>query len=133
MLQTVADATKIAVEQYHVIQGLGSIGILTAGWGIMRHVHKGQLENVKQFGQIHEAIGTLKTSFEGRMKNTPTLTTCAVQTQSLERLLRKETRIVVDRVQAIVTDHDHAAEKLATQVGDIQRVCDKRHGQNGVT
>ena len=126
ILQAVAEVTQVAVDQYHVIQGLGWTGILTAGLGVVRYVHKGQLDTAVQFGKIHEAVGTLKQEVKDHIKGAPTLVTCAEQALHIKKLIDTKDGKLRDEMTALVIDRDAKVDGL------IRREA-KRWGQNGVT
>ena len=126
ILQAVAEVTQVAVDQYHVIQGLGWTGILTAGLGVVRYVHKGQLETAVQFGKMHEAVGTLKQEVQDHIKGAPTLVTCAEQSLHIKELIDTRDGKLRDEVQFLVLEH-------GDKVDGLIRRENKRWGQNGVT
>ncbi len=120
------------VSTFHVIEGLVGTGFLTFSLGVLRLFHRGQVKTTEQFGEVRGDIQTLKKSFETRMEHTPTITSCQIHTQDLERVVRKEHRSVVDQAQAIMTDQDRKIEKLDDAVDELSRRDAVRTDRNGV-
>ena len=132
VLQGAAHVIEVA-NGLHVFEGATYLTLLSTAGYLVRRFHKGELSMTGQFGAVCGDIQTLTKTLDDHITNSPTINSCTVHTQSLERLVRREHRRVVDQVQAIVTDQDRKLETLDKELDELKERENIRRGRNGVT
>ena len=125
ILQSVAETAR-SLTVFHFMEAGGFATIVLAMWRFTVQI-TGKLAELKGY------IGVLNQEVKDHIKGAPTLVTCADQSLHLKHVVDRANDKLRDEMAALVIDSGHKVDTIDSRVRAIQRTCDKRHGQNGVT
>ena len=131
VLQSIGDAVQNGLAP--TVVGMVNLAAIAA---VSIQNWRGRVASIKELADTKvELVGQLSaldSTVKGHIENSPTLTSCQVHTQSLERYVRKEYRNTVNQVQVLVTDQDRKLEKLDDEVEALKVRDAIRTDRNGV-